>query len=137
MSLIQSAKLCGHEPYRYLKDVLHAPTDPAGESDRRADASSLGAASVYALNQIFPWQNVLAADRPRTSDTRDGPRTSPLQNIEWLIGDGGGAIHVGRVGSIECVASAADNHLCYAMLARRDGETLLQRATSPGQVDWT
>ena len=64
---------------------------------------------------------------PKNAATpRDGPRTSPHQNIEWLIGDGGGAIHVGRVGSIECVASAADNHLCYAMLARRDGETLLQ-----------
>jgi len=30
MSLIQSAKLCGHEPYRYLKDVLQRlPTQPA------------------------------------------------------------------------------------------------------------
>jgi IS66 C-terminal element len=30
MSLIQSAKLYGHEPYRYLKDVLQRlPTQPA------------------------------------------------------------------------------------------------------------
>ena len=30
MSLIQSAKLNGHEPYRYLKDVLERlPTQPA------------------------------------------------------------------------------------------------------------
>ena len=30
MSLIQSAKLCGHEPYRYLRDVLERlPTQPA------------------------------------------------------------------------------------------------------------
>jgi transposase len=30
MSLIQSAKLCGHEPYRYLRDVLdRLPTQPA------------------------------------------------------------------------------------------------------------
>ena len=30
MSLIQSAKLCGHDPYRYLKDVLlRLPTQPA------------------------------------------------------------------------------------------------------------
>ena len=29
MSLIQSAKLCGHEPYRYLRDVLERlPTHP-------------------------------------------------------------------------------------------------------------
>jgi len=45
-------------------------------------------------------------------------------NIEWLIAEGG-AIHVGRVASIDCVASAADEHICYAMLARRDGETVL------------
>lgn len=59
-------------------------------------------------------------------DPTPSSRASPLQNIEWLIGDGRGAIHVGRVGPIECVASAADEDLCYAMLARRDGETLLQ-----------
>jgi transposase len=30
MSLIQSAKLNGHDPYRYLKDVLERlPTQPA------------------------------------------------------------------------------------------------------------
>lgn len=30
MSLIQSAKLNGHDPYRYLNDVLERlPTDPA------------------------------------------------------------------------------------------------------------
>jgi transposase len=30
MSLIQSAKLNGHEPYRYLKDVMERlPTQPA------------------------------------------------------------------------------------------------------------
>jgi hypothetical protein len=47
-----------------------------------------------------------------------------LANIEWLIAEGG-AIHVGRVASIDCIASAADEHMCYAMLARRDGESLL------------
>ncbi len=69
-----------------------------------------------------------ARSRPpkKTSTPTDGSRTSPLQNIDWLIGDGVGAIHVGRVGSIECVASAADEDLCYAMLSRRSGETLLQ-----------
>ena len=31
MSLIQSAKLNGHDPYVYLKDVLNRlPTQPAG-----------------------------------------------------------------------------------------------------------
>jgi transposase len=34
MSLIQSAKLNGHDPYRYLKDVLERlPTQPASRID--------------------------------------------------------------------------------------------------------
>ena len=34
MSLIQSAKLNGHDPYRYLKDVLERlPTHPASRLD--------------------------------------------------------------------------------------------------------
>jgi transposase len=34
MSLIQSAKLNGHDPYAYLKDVLtRLPTQRAGEID--------------------------------------------------------------------------------------------------------
>ena len=34
MSLIQSAKLNGHDPYRYLKDVLaRIPTQPASRID--------------------------------------------------------------------------------------------------------
>jgi transposase len=34
MSLIQSAKLNGHDPYRYLKDVLERlPTQPASLID--------------------------------------------------------------------------------------------------------
>ena len=33
---------------------------------------------------------------------------------------------IGSVGSVGCVASAADRDLCYAMLARREGETLLE-----------
>ena len=34
MSLIQSAKLNGHDPYRYLKDVLERlPTHPASRID--------------------------------------------------------------------------------------------------------
>ena len=34
MSLIQSAKLSGHDPYRYLKDVLERlPTHPASRID--------------------------------------------------------------------------------------------------------
>lgn len=55
---------------------------------------------------------------------RRAPAASPFANIEWVIEDGG-SIHVGAIGSIDCVASAADRDLCYAMLARREGETLL------------
>ena len=51
--------------------------------------------------------------------------TSRFKNIEWLLADGG-SIDVGRVGSVDCVASAADRDVCHAMLARRKGETLLK-----------
>jgi hypothetical protein len=45
-------------------------------------------------------------------------------NIEWLIANHG-SITIGEVGAdIGCVAAAADPHLCYAMLARRAGESL-------------
>lgn len=52
-------------------------------------------------------------------------RAAPsLDNIEWLIA-GHGDITVGSLGSIKCAATAADQDICYAMLARRDGESLL------------
>lgn len=59
--------------------------------------------------------------REKKAPTKSGH----FENIEWLIAEGG-AIHVGCVASLDCIASAADEHMCYAMLARRDGETLLQ-----------
>ena len=46
-----------------------------------------------------------------------------MKNIEALIDDGG-EITVGRIGPIECAATAADGHNALAMLARRKGETL-------------
>ncbi|HET8699808.1 MAG TPA: hypothetical protein VFO94_20150 [Gammaproteobacteria bacterium] len=48
-----------------------------------------------------------------------------FENIESLI-DGNGEITVGRVGSIRCVASAADEDQCLAMLKRRPGESLME-----------
>jgi hypothetical protein len=61
----------------------------------------------------------------RSASAKKAPtKSGHFENIEWLIAEGG-AIHVGRVASIDCIASAADEHMCYAMLARRDGETLL------------
>jgi hypothetical protein len=62
--------------------------------------------------------------RPKKIAKRRASAASPFANIEWVIEDGG-SIHVGGVGGIDCVASAADKDLCYAMLARREGETLL------------
>jgi hypothetical protein len=49
----------------------------------------------------------------------------PLPNIEFLI-DGNGNITIGSVASIPCAATAVDKDTTYAMLVRRDGETLEQ-----------
>lgn len=46
-----------------------------------------------------------------------------MKNIETLIDDGG-AITLGALHLIDCVATAADGHNTVAMLVRRDGETL-------------
>lgn len=46
-----------------------------------------------------------------------------LQNIEWLIADGGD-IAVGSIGPVECAASAANSNECLALLARREGESV-------------
>ena len=49
----------------------------------------------------------------------------PLPNIGFLI-DGNGDITIGSVASIPCAATAVDGDTTYAMLVRRDGETLEQ-----------
>ena len=51
--------------------------------------------------------------------------SSALANIEFLI-DGNGDITIGRVGRIPCVATAADEEQCLAMLQRRPGESLVE-----------
>ena len=54
-----------------------------------------------------------------------GLTSSRFANIEWVIANHG-SITIGDIGAgIGCVAAAADPHLCYAMLLRRDGENLL------------
>ncbi|HFD87595.1 MAG TPA: hypothetical protein ENJ35_07960 [Gammaproteobacteria bacterium] len=45
--------------------------------------------------------------------------------IEYLIGYNGG-ISIGAIASIPCAATAVDEDQCFAMLVRRDGETLGQ-----------
>ena len=51
--------------------------------------------------------------------------STTLPNIEWLLADHG-AITLSEVSPVGCVAAAADNDTCYAMLARRNGETVLE-----------
>jgi len=48
-----------------------------------------------------------------------------LPNIEFLI-DGNGEITIGSIASIPCAATASDDHQSFAMLVRRDGESLEQ-----------
>jgi hypothetical protein len=46
-------------------------------------------------------------------------------NIEWVIANHG-SITIGDVSAdVGCVAAAANPHLCYAMLARRERESLI------------
>jgi hypothetical protein len=47
-----------------------------------------------------------------------------FENIESLI-EGNGEISLGAVGSIPCVATAADQDQCLAMLVRRPDESLM------------
>ena len=55
-----------------------------------------------------------------------GVTSSTFANIEWVIANHG-SITIGDIGAnIGCVAAAADPHLCYAMLAQRDGESLFE-----------
>ena len=44
-------------------------------------------------------------------------------NIEAILKEGG--ITVGRVGPIECVASASTSYDCPVMLVRREGESFV------------
>ncbi|MHB8725588.1 MAG: hypothetical protein ACYC9Z_09450 [Casimicrobiaceae bacterium] len=48
-----------------------------------------------------------------------------LANIEFLI-DGNGDITIGRSCPVPCVATAADEDQCLAMLVRRPGESLTE-----------
>ncbi len=63
----------------------------------------------------------------RTNARKHGSvTTSTFANIEWIIANHG-SITIGDIGAdVGCVAAAADPHLCYAMLAKRDGESLLE-----------
>jgi hypothetical protein len=62
----------------------------------------------------------------RSGGAKPGSVTSALlPNIESLLADHG-AITLSDISPVGCVAAAADNETCYAMLARREGETVLE-----------
>ena len=66
-----------------------------------------------------------ATNRSVRKTRAEGPATaSSLPNIAELIGYG--EITIGRLGSVGCVATAADEDCTYAMLVRQRGESLLQ-----------
>jgi hypothetical protein len=65
----------------------------------------------------------MSGSRRKTTAVPDVP-PGTFPNIESLI-DGAGEITIGRIGSIPCGATAADEDQCLAMLQRRPGETLL------------
>ena len=68
MSLIQSAKLNGHDPYRYLTDVLGAAADTAELPHRRAAPAPLGIGRSLLTRRITssgPRQKVLDARLPQ------------------------------------------------------------------------
>jgi len=60
----------------------------------------------------------------RRKPTATGPAPSAFPNIELLLADRGD-ITVGRLDPIPCVASAANDDMCFAMLQRRPGESLI------------
>jgi hypothetical protein len=65
----------------------------------------------------------MSSSRRKSVASKAPPST--LANIEFLI-DGNGDITIGRVGPIPCVATAADEDQCLAMLQRRPGESLAE-----------
>ena len=54
-----------------------------------------------------------------------GLASTSLANIDWLLAQHG-SITLSEISPVGCVAAAADNDMCYAMLARRDSETVLE-----------
>ena len=67
--------------------------------------------------------------RKRSARARQNPSSSSVRglqhrwgNIEYLV-EGNGDITVGRIGPIQCAATAADDHQMVAALVCRDGES--------------
>ena len=69
-----------------------------------------------------------ASDSKLKAEAKPRKNNAPIPlsfpHIDELIEDGD--ITLGMLGSVGCVATAADADITYAMLLRRRGETLLQ-----------
>jgi hypothetical protein len=71
--------------------------------------------------------------RPTGRSTRGVTSQAPTPNNPWpnlqALIDDDGQISIGRIGPIACAAVANDDHTCYAMLVRRNGESLVDLTT--------
>ncbi len=69
------------------------------------------------------------APQPRRVESPQPPDpANTWPNLQALISNDG-SFSIGRVTPIPCVAAAADEHITYAMLVRRDNETLVELMT--------
>jgi hypothetical protein len=69
----------------------------------------------------------------------EAPSLAPLVHLTALI-EGGGQLTLGALPPMKCVAVANDDHVCYAMLQRHQGETLQQllvRLDAAVDLAWT
>ena len=90
-------------------------------------SDSFGASRTSVHEALLSLQSGGLITLPRRPSRSKSRRltTSPLRNIEWLIAEHG-AITLNEISPVGCVAAAADNDICYAMLVRRQGETVLE-----------
>jgi len=62
----------------------------------------------------------------RTGPSKSGRLTAqPFAHLEWILAEHGG-ISLSEISQVGCIAAAADQQTCYAMLRRRKGETVLE-----------
>ena len=68
------------------------------------------------------------AQRRSVKDPQRPDASNPWPHLQELI-DNHGSISVGRVRPISCAAVANDEYITYAMLVRRENETLVELMT--------
>jgi hypothetical protein len=69
-----------------------------------------------------------AAQRRSVKNPQRADAANPWPHLQELI-DNDGSISIGRVHPISCAAVANDEYSIYAMLVRRDNETLVELMT--------